>query len=1190
FLVDLLGVPRGEQQDAQEFGKVLTGLLEHSDRAVGEVLRSRFEGTQDYVVRCSGCGGESRREGKWTEIELALVPPPGERRAKGKEAGEEGTKAPPGTSLEEALGRYIGSEDLVGENAYACERCGGKRNAERWTELGQLPPVLNFQLMRFVYDLASGTKKKVKAAIRFPEKLDMRPYLPDGGAGRTAEECEYELQGVLVHRGPGAYSGHYIAHAWDETTGKWHKLDDDTVTEMPPGARFDVEEPGDKDDKKPAKKPAGKKGGKPGAGGTIDLTGDDDAPADEPEPEAPASTSAANANAKGVFTSRNAYTLSYVRTADKLARQSLPAAPPAVPDGVQEELARRQAELARARDEREGRREELERGFAGELEGRKEVWGRWGWDGGEAGVWVPGKWLEAWSGGVLLRKPRKGAAAKEEEGGKEEGAKEGKGKGPIETVDLDAEPEEGVAPAAEGNGTADDGKLALPEDAGADKPASPERPASPDVPESPSAADLRDEIPMEAIMCEHGKANVAEVSNAKVISQAGMDALLARFPEVRLPVRLTTDDSLCEICVETIRTEIARAKRHAEDAEKFQQLLKAGPGRAGSWWIGQSWMREFRKKNPEWDFVGHFPAPYDEPYRSEVFCLHDGIVADTSTLVEISEAARRLISTVCPTWVAESTAREACVVCSEAAEKELLEGGPLKNQAKEDKRTFQRLLKTADSNEFRISRIRKGEQQFLVSMRFVDALKAFSMDPLGARRPQGIENAHLLCPHGNLLWDLQEEVDREDGLKKEFHVVEEDQWNALTASFGNPDHTIFLFQNDDGLATLPECCAECRRGRLLEWSSTNIVVKKRSPPVEAKGKAAGKGKAEPIQLDDSEDELTRKAPKTSVSRGSTGTRSSKRLAPNSYRIRVDKGTTLRDLKVLIMAQSKATPIYQRLFLENGTELTENSATMQSIGIVPNQVLELEVFEESSGAADGISDEPPPSRRVERGFKGTGLYGFEGGNGNAAPAAAPPEALEDFLPQDMSEEKAIDEAIRMSMVEAGLGNGTSAAGRGAGDRKRPPADDDPEEDDVVPGPSSSRKRRNVLDSSPEAEPAKPPTPPRRIAATVDLLSDEDAPKAKANGVKPVVRALPRPSAEVSVEISEDDEAPQTIGKKRKAPRSSAASHSDCYDRSSGEDDDASYAPRGGTRRTSRGRGRGRVSGMNGGARREALCTS
>jgi ubiquitin carboxyl-terminal hydrolase 48 len=66
--------------------------------------------------------------------------------------------------------------------------------------------VLNIQLMRFVYDNVTWTKKKSKDTIRFPQVIDLSGLL------RTSDITEYELTAVLVHSGPSAHSGHFLAH------------------------------------------------------------------------------------------------------------------------------------------------------------------------------------------------------------------------------------------------------------------------------------------------------------------------------------------------------------------------------------------------------------------------------------------------------------------------------------------------------------------------------------------------------------------------------------------------------------------------------------------------------------------------------------------------------------------------------------------------------------------------------------------------------------------------------------------------------------------------------------------------------------------------------------------------------------------------------------------------------------------
>ena len=49
--------------------------------------------------------------------------------------------------------------------------------AIRTPKLVKVPPFLNFQLMRFVFDKGSLDKKKLMDTIEFPIKFDLAPYV-----------------------------------------------------------------------------------------------------------------------------------------------------------------------------------------------------------------------------------------------------------------------------------------------------------------------------------------------------------------------------------------------------------------------------------------------------------------------------------------------------------------------------------------------------------------------------------------------------------------------------------------------------------------------------------------------------------------------------------------------------------------------------------------------------------------------------------------------------------------------------------------------------------------------------------------------------------------------------------------------------------------------------------------------------
>jgi hypothetical protein len=63
-----------------------------------------------------------------------------------------------------------------------------------------------------VFDAQELSRKKSKHAIAFPLSINMRPFI--GGDGT---EIWYDLRGVLLHRGPSAYHGHYEAQVFDVT-------------------------------------------------------------------------------------------------------------------------------------------------------------------------------------------------------------------------------------------------------------------------------------------------------------------------------------------------------------------------------------------------------------------------------------------------------------------------------------------------------------------------------------------------------------------------------------------------------------------------------------------------------------------------------------------------------------------------------------------------------------------------------------------------------------------------------------------------------------------------------------------------------------------------------------------------------------------------------------------------------------
>ncbi|CAN6229529.1 unnamed protein product [Urochloa humidicola] len=231
--IKALELDNGVQQDSHEFLTLFLSLLEQSlshSKVPGArtIVQDLFCGSVSHVTRCSSCGKDSAASSKmedFYELELNI---------KGL------------NNLEESLNDYFSEEALDGENQYFCESCQKRVDATRCIKLQSLPPVVNFQLKRYVFLPKTTTKKKISSTFSFPGQLDLGKRLSN-----PTSSCTYDLAAILIHKGTGANSGHYVAHIKDESNGQWWEFDDEAVSKL--GLHPFGEKPGkasNKDDQK----------------------------------------------------------------------------------------------------------------------------------------------------------------------------------------------------------------------------------------------------------------------------------------------------------------------------------------------------------------------------------------------------------------------------------------------------------------------------------------------------------------------------------------------------------------------------------------------------------------------------------------------------------------------------------------------------------------------------------------------------------------------------------------------------------------------------------------------------------------------------------------------------------------------------------------------------------------------------
>lgn len=211
-LIDLLTHDTQGQHDIHEFTRLFVSYLEHH---MDE--ESLFRGRYVHTTTCKECGQVTKRGSSFHELALPLSPR-GEIEGSSLNAISQGT-----LNLSQLLQQYLEPEELDGDNQYFCSgACDRKVSATRRLFIEDLPPVLNIQLLRFVYDASTHVKTKLGTAIKLPLNILMES---DGKPQRM-----YDLQAVVSHFGASTNSGHYITDIHDAVSDSWWRMDDGTVS------------------------------------------------------------------------------------------------------------------------------------------------------------------------------------------------------------------------------------------------------------------------------------------------------------------------------------------------------------------------------------------------------------------------------------------------------------------------------------------------------------------------------------------------------------------------------------------------------------------------------------------------------------------------------------------------------------------------------------------------------------------------------------------------------------------------------------------------------------------------------------------------------------------------------------------------------------------------------------------------
>ncbi|CAH1775543.1 unnamed protein product [Owenia fusiformis] len=922
--INCLGLDAGQQQDAQEFSKLFISLLEDTlvsqpDPTVKNVIREQFSGQYAYVTQCNHCQGGSQRSADFYELDLNI----------------KGHK-----ELHECLQEFCQEEKLEGDNQYMCAVCNSKQDARRRIQLCRLPPVLNLQLLRFVFDRQTGHKKKLNTFIQFPEEIDLTPHLnaPNKAAADhsynsqtpNTGDCIYELSAVLIHRGPSAYSGHYIAHIKDYSSGTWYKFNDEEIVKM--------------------------------EGKNLQLGNEDEVSGGKASKK-PRCT-------KGSHASKNAYMLVYRRkqlTQEDNSQEMAVCDPGGISDTVQEYVMRDNENFEHWVEEMTAMKAS---NITSGRERQQEIQALYcilPANQGDDYTWIHTDWLTQWMMDSVSANKRISPVTMT----------------PFLCSHNKLDPEKVprlkcISPEA--------GDIIYTK-YGGDVRLTSNSMCIECVREKCRVIRTKARLTEDSKFIQQEQKNKQMFPNSRSGYWVGKESLrswkrlvLENLEDSRntVPTNGETRDTLSN---GECNTENNHPEGHScmpgSSTEQDHPPVNTEPNSTNE------------MKAEKNDTVDHEGAIEKLRFNEDLLCIeHDQLVIDEKCRSLVSEEVWGRLRKYFPDCPQFKYDVEPCPLCKKllVAEEELKVLH--KNMAVEQKSALNDLY--LDKNRPKWSK--NVSQLNIISQDLIDNWRRFIKSPTSKSPPDAICNTPLLCPHGGVMFEP--DLIGIDQSTEHMCYIKPDEWNILCGFLSSDvEIAVTRIEEESGLVTFltqPEVCRECCSARnaqemkeRLEYKDAKLYVRKVTSNKDLPGsidRLAGptEDKDDPLfsqgakrkKLDDGSIEVPIKNLQTdeSITRRSTRHRKTR----GEKEIIVSSSQTLRDLKIQILRNFSVAPFDQNLSLD-GRALIGDTETLAALNIIPESIIYLKADEpchEDPMLIEDLSRVNYP----EEGFKGTGLLG------------------------------------------------------------------------------------------------------------------------------------------------------------------------------------------------------------------------
>uniref|UniRef100_A0A8C8HWU4 Ubiquitin carboxyl-terminal hydrolase 48 n=1 Tax=Oncorhynchus tshawytscha TaxID=74940 RepID=A0A8C8HWU4_ONCTS len=430
-------------------------------------------------------------------------------------------------------------------------------------------------------------------------------------------------------------------------------------------------------------------------------------------------------------------------------------------------------------------------------------------------------------------------------------------------------------------------------------------------------------------LCSHGKLHPDKVGEAKRISVKAAELLFDRYgggPRL-------DGSTLCEECVGQ-RCRVLRLKNQlAEDYKEVTNLVKGPPKSDEGYWVGKTSLRSWRQLaleqlDEDEEETKHIDENQDEDeeemktFNEDILCRHGGLSILESERRLMTEEVWSKLRVYFPRAPQFTQLQEPCQQClrleREGKENEALN----RMMASEQKCSLLNLFQEKNR-----PTLTKWPQEtdilYIVPLFFVDEWRKFIRRPTKTTPVSSVGNSLLLCPHGGFMFTHDSML---MGDAQHIALLWPGEWEVISRHFlvDQPISICRISQatpNGSSVeyTTQPELCRDCREGFIFqqqrdmrEYAQATVYVRK---VIDDKRVSA----APEVNVSGSEAEDEREEPVTKVD-----------------------GERDPDFSQIMHAFSVA-PFDQNLSID-GRCLTDDSATLGSLGVIPESVICLKADE------------------------------------------------------------------------------------------------------------------------------------------------------------------------------------------------------------------------------------------------------